>query len=139
MAQKKWELREDDAGKAYIYIMRNLKNYKFFEHREDEIKFEAEKAFENIERLLFGNKEDFYIQLKRWIEKYLDEIQLRRLRTKIRVERSRWRNNYKQLTIDDKTHFRLAEYAKSYNLTLSQAIDKLLNIADEHNKQGRLF
>ena len=139
MAQKKWELREDDADIAYVYIMRNLKNYKFFEHREDGVEFQAEKDFEDVKKAYSQDKENFFRQLKEWIEEYLDDIQVKRLRTKIRVERSRWRNNYKQLTIDDKTHFRLAEYAKSYNLTLSEAIEKLLDTAEEHNKQGRLF
>ena len=139
MAQKKWKLSQDDAGIAYVYIMRNLKNYKMFEHREDGVEFQAEKDFENVKRAFSEDKENFFRQLKKWIEKYLDEIQIKRLRTKIRVEKSRWRNNYKQLTIDDKTHFRLSEYAKSYNITLSQAIDKLLDFAEDHNKQGKLF
>ena len=139
MAQRKWELKENEAGVAYIYIMRNLKNYKFFEHREDEIKFEAKKAFEKVGRLISGDKEIFFRHLKEWIEEYLDDIQVKRLRTKIRVERSRWKNDRKQLTIDDKTHFRLSEYAKSYNITLSQAIEKLLDIAEKQDKQGKLF
>ena len=139
MAQRKWKLREDDAGIAYVYIMRNLNNYKFFEHREDRIHFQAEKDFENVKRAFSKDKENFFEHLKKWIEEYLDEIQVKRLRTKIRVERSRWRNDRKQLTIDEKTHFRLAEYAKSYNITLSEAIEKLLDIAEKQDKQGRLF
>ena len=139
MAQKKWKLREDDADIAYVYIMRNLKNYKFFEHREDGVEFQAEKAFEDVKKTYSQDKENFFRQLKKWIEKYLDEIQVRRLRTKIRVEKSRWRNERKQMTIDDRTHYRLSEYAKSYNLTLSEAIEKLLDIAEEQNRQGKLF
>ena len=131
MAQKKWELKEKDAGIAYIYIMRNLKNYKMYDHREDKIKFEAEKAFEDVKRAFSEDKEYFYELLKEWIKKYLDEIQVKRLRTKIRVERMRWRKNMKQLTIDDKVHFRLSEYAKSYNITLSEAIAKLLDTVEE--------
>ncbi|HIP15285.1 MAG TPA: hypothetical protein EYG74_07335 [Sulfurimonas autotrophica] len=139
MAQKKWTLKKDDADIAYVYIMRNLKNYKFFEHREDGVEFQAEKDFENVKRVFSEDKENFFRQLKKWIEKYLDDIQVKRLRTKIRVERSRWRNDRKQLTIDEKTHFRLSEYAKSYNITLSEAIEKLLDFAEEQDKQGKLF
>ena len=139
MAQKKWKLSQDDADIAYVYIMRNLKNYKMFEHREDGVEFQAEKDFENVKRAFSEDKENFFRQLKQWIEEYLDDIQVKRLRTKIRVERSRWRNERKQLTIDDRTHYRLSEYAKCYDLTLSQAIEKLLNIAEEQNRQGKLF
>ena len=139
MAQRKWELKEEDAGIAYIYIMRNLKNYKMYDHREDRIKFEAEETFENVKRAFSEDKEDFYKLLKEWIKKYLDEIQVKRLRTKIRVERSRWRKNLKQVTIDSSVHYRLSEYAKSYNITLSEAIEKLLDLAEEQYKQGRLF
>jgi len=138
MAQRKWKLKEEDAGIAYIYILRNLKNYRMFEHREDnKIKFEAEEAFEDVTEAFNksfakdSNKENFFDLIKEWIEKYLDEIQVKRLRTKIRVERMRWRKNMKQLTIDDKVHFRLSEYAKRYNVTLSEAIEKLLDTVEE--------
>jgi len=147
MAQRKWQLRKEDAGIAYIYIMRNLKNYKMFEHREDErIKFEAEEAFKDVIEAFnksFSNdnidiyKEKFYISLKKWIKKYLDEIQIKRLRTKIRVERTRWKKNTKQLTIDDKVHFKLSEYAKSYNITLSKAIEKLLDTVEKIEKESK--
>ena len=139
MAQRKWTLKKDDADIAYIYIMRNLNNYKFFDHREDGIHFQAEKAFEDVKKAYSQDKENFFRQLKEWIEKYLDEIQIKRLRIKIRVEKSRWRNERKQMTIDDRTYYRLSEYAKCYDLTLSQAIEKLLNIAEEQNRQGKLF
>ena len=140
MAQKKWELKEEDAGIAYIYIMRNLRNYKMFDHREDNIKFKAEEAFKDVIEV-FNNsfnkdteKKRFYRLLKEWIKEYLDDIQIKRLRTKIRVEKSRWKKNLKQITIDDKVHFRLSEYAKSYNITLSEAIDRLLDLLESEKR-----
>ena len=137
MAQKKWELKEEDAGIAYIYIMRNLRNYKMFDHREDNIKFKAEEAFKDVIEVFNKSfnkdteKKRFYRLLKEWIKEYLDDIQIKRLRTKIRVEKSRWKKNLKQITIDDKVHFRLSEYAKSYNITLSEAIDRLLDLLEK--------
>jgi len=138
MAQKKWELKKEDAGIAYIYIMRNIKDYKMFEHRESKIAFEAKEQFELIKEA-FTKQDNFYELLKEWIEKYFDEIQVKRLRTKIRVERSRWKKDLKQITMDSYVHYRLSEYAKRYNVTLSKAIEKLLDLAEKQDKQGRLF
>jgi len=143
MAQHKWQLKEEDAGIAYLYILRNLKNYKMFDHREDKIKFEAERAFEDIVKAFNRtfdkdeDKEKFYRLLKKWIKEYLDEVQIKRLRTKIRVERTRWRKNLKQITIDEKVHYRLSEYAKSYNVTLSEAIEKMLDVIEEIERESK--
>ena len=138
MAQKKWELKEKDVGIAYLYILRNIKSYKMFEHRDNDVYFEAQREFEKIKDL--GPEDDnFFPTLKNWIEKYLDEIQIKRLRTKIRVERTRWKKDLKQITIDSYAHHRLAEYAKRYNVTLTGAIEKLLDLAEEQDKQGRLL
>jgi len=138
VAQRKWELKEKDAGIAYLYIMRNIKDYKMFEHRDNDIYFEAQREFEKIKDIGPEN-DNFFSALKNWIEKYLDEIQIKKLRTKIRVEKSRWKKDLKQITIDSYTHHRLSQYAKRYNITLSKAIEKLLDLAEEQDKQGKLF
>ncbi len=53
---------------------------------------------------------------------------IQKIKTSLRAKRkSKYEKRKKQLTIDAATHMGLSKYAKSYNITLSEAIEKLLD------------
>ena len=126
---KKWELQKDDIYIAFSYIFNKIKNNSLFELKDINFELEALKEFEPVKKELTIDKDNFYLLLKNWIEKYLDDEQINKLRIKIRVEKSRRGKDKKQITLKGDTHYRLAEFAKRYNITLSEAIDKLLKLA----------
>jgi len=130
MAQKKWELKKEDMDIAYLYISRGLKSYKMFSHCDDDTYTKARDEFYKIASL-YGDDDAYLSALKEWINRNFDDIQLNRLRVKIRAEKSRRRNSRKQITIDITTHSKLSHYANSYNVTLSEAIERLLDSIPE--------
>ena len=131
MAQRKWELKKEDLTIAYLYISRGLKSDKMFSHRDNDIYTKARDEFCKVALYELEGKDAYLSAFKEWINKYFDDIQINRLRVKIRTERSRWRNSRKQITIDITTHSRLSHYANSYNVTLSEAIERLLDSIPE--------
>ena len=134
MAQKKWELKEEDMTIAYIYISRGLKSDRLFKHRDNDIYTKARDEFFKVTLSQTKGKDAYLSAFKNWINKYFDDIQLKRLRVKIRVERSSWRNHRKQMTIDSNVHYRLSQYANRHNVTLSEAIERLLHLTTSENK-----
>lgn len=133
MAPKKWELKKEDMTIAYLYISRGLKSDKMYSHRDYDAYIKARDEFHGIVSL-YGDDDAFLSALRGWIDRNFDEIQLKRLRVKIRAERSRRRNARKQITIDFMTHSKLSHYAKSHNVTLSEAIERLLHLTTSENK-----
>jgi macrodomain Ter protein organizer (MatP/YcbG family) len=130
MARKKWELPESDASEARLYILRNIDD--MFEHRDIEEKFAAKEAFRGV-------KSGDYEGLKGWIARHLDDLQIKRLRTALRVAKTRRKKYTRNITLDEDSHMRLAGFAKRYNVTLSEAIDRLIEIADRQDRQASLF
>ncbi len=115
---RKWELKSEDFWNAKRYIARQLdKDSHYldldFTTREQAI-YEFKSSTRNAKTL------------QEWIEKYLTDEQIRKLRTYLRVEKSRSGRRLQNITIDEDVRERLAEFAKSYNVTLSEAIDMLL-------------
>ena len=123
---KKWKLVGLHNAKSYIE--RKINNDKsFFWHLEYKTIDEAKKSFLEC---------DTAQKLQDWIETYLQPDQIKKLRTYLRVEKSRSSKSLQNITLKADTRERLADYAKCYNLTLSEAIDKLL---DECDKREKLF
>ena len=123
MARKKWELKKEDLEIAYPYLSRALKNYKIYKFRDNVYK----KARDDFNKLSTIDDDACLSAFKKWIDDYLDETQLKKLRVKLRVEKSRLNNERTQMTIDSIVYSKLFQYSKSNNLTLSKSIEKLLN------------
>lgn len=71
-------------------------------------------------------------EMNEFINTKMTDEQYRKMMTSIRQERSRFKKrsegeSTKQMTINMHTQNRLSRYASSYNITLSEAIEKLLN------------
>ena len=115
---RKWELNSDDFWNTKRYITRQLDKDSHYLELEFAVKEQAIDEFKNNTR----NART----LQEWIEKYLTDEQTRKLRTYLRVEKSRSRRRLQTITIEEDVRKRLAEFAKSYNVTLSEAIDMLL-------------
>lgn len=115
---RKWELKSEDFWNAKRYIARQLDKDSHYLEQEFAVREQAIDEFKNNTR----NAK----MLQEWIEKYLNDEQTRKLRTYLRVEKSRSGRRLQNITIDEDVRERLAEFAKSYNVTLSEAIDLLL-------------
>ena len=115
---RKWELKSEDFWNAKRYIARQLDKDSHYLEQEFAVREQAIDEFKNNTR----NAK----MLQEWIEKYLNDEQTRKLRTYLRVEKSRSGRRLQTITIDEDVRKRLAEFAKSYNVTLSEAIDLLL-------------
>ena len=115
---RKWELKSEDFWNAKRYIARQLDKDSHYLELEFAVREQAIDEFKNNTR----NAKT----LQEWIEKYLTDEQIRKLRTYLRVEKSRSGRRLQNITIDEDVRERLAEFAKSYNVTLSEAIDLLL-------------
>ena len=115
---RKWELKSEDFWNAKRYITRQLDKDAYYLELDFAIKKQAIDEFKSNTR----NAK----MLQEWIEKYLTDEQIRKLRTYLRVEKSRSGRRLQTITIEEDVRERLAEFAKSYNVTLSEAIDMLL-------------
>ena len=129
MAKRTWEFRDkEEFWLAQLYLHRKFKSdLHYLEHRE------AEKARNEF----FAAKHPE--ALTAWIHQWLLPEQIKRLRTYLRVERSRSKKHRQNITIDGEVRARLADYAKRNNVTLSEAIAKLLDQFDQGDEQGRLW
>ena len=115
---KKWELKSEDFWNAKRYITRQLdKDLRYLE---------LDFAARNQAIDEFNNNTRNARMLQEWMEKYLTNDQIRKLRTFLRVEKSRSKRRLQTITIEEDVRKRLAEFAKSYSVTLSEAIDLLL-------------
>ncbi|WP_187648740.1 hypothetical protein [Nitrosophilus labii] len=122
---RKWKLKEEDFGKAKKYLKRKVQEeLTFLMHLEYKVKYKAEKELQNI---------DNATMLQEWIEKYLEKEQIQKLRTFLRVEKSRSGKDLQTITLKGDTRARLANYAKRNNVTLSEAIDMLLDKVENQN------
>ncbi len=115
---RKWELKSDDFWNAKRYITRQLDKDAHYLDLDFTTREQAIDEFKSSTR----NAK----MLQEWIEKYLNDEQTRKLRTYLRVEKSRSGRRLQTITIEEDVRKRLAEFAKSYNVTLSEAIDLLL-------------
>jgi len=129
--KRKWILRGSDYNRAIDYIERKLQDKSYWAHRP----FDAlHYARESWSRLNLNEK-----NVLNWIARHFDPIQTNKLRTALRVAKSRQKNPTASLSIDLPTHQRLAEYANRYGVTLSEAIDRLLDLANQQDRQAKLF
>ena len=127
MAQKKWQLKEEDYDFAYNYIMRVLRDDKFFRHLGPVCSLHYEIALENLD--ILSNKKGVLTPLEAlnfFIELSFDDIQIKKLRTSLRVNKFLKKNPKKLVSLDLETHANLQVYANKNGITLSQAIDNLL-------------
>ena len=133
MARKKWEFRDkNEVRDAVDYLHRKLKNDPLYlEHLQPIDEKHAKRAF--FEKKLHADT------LRAWIDDWLLPSQIKRLRTYLRVKRSREAKATKNITIDADVYEKLADYAKSYGVTLSEAIARLLAEEEKKIKAGRLF
>ena len=121
---KKWELKSEDFWNAKNYISRKLEKkpygvVTYLQHIEDwEQREKAIKEFTSNTRNARA--------LQEWIEKYLTDEQIRKLRIFVRVERSRRGKRLQNITITEDVREKLANFANRYNVTLSEAVDLLL-------------
>ncbi len=111
-----WKLNE--FWKAKEYLDKKIKTDLYYlEHIEDWS--EQENAKEQLKKATNAT------MLQEWIEKYLDKEKINKLRVYLRVEKSRANKELKNITITQEAHNKLADFAKRYNVTLSEAILKL--------------
>ncbi len=114
---KAWKL--DEFWEATVYLERQIKKDNgYLEHienweDEEEAKKELFKKVQNV------------TMLQEWINKYLTDEKIKKLRVYLRVQKSRAKKEQKNITITPEAHYKLSEYAKRYNVTLSEAINKL--------------
>ncbi len=113
---RKWELKRKEFTVAKEYIARRLKESRSYLPRK--IRAKALKEFKEKVR---GAK-----TLQRWIEKYLAMEQIKRLRIYLRVYQSRKGKKLQTITIEADARKKLADYSKKHNVTLSQAIEMLI-------------
>jgi len=118
---RKWKLKKDDFLKAKKYLNKKIEEFAYLEHLNYDTKYKAKDELRKV---------DNATMLQEWIEKYLEKEQIQKLRTSLRVEKSRSGKHLQTITLNADTRARLANYAKRNNVTLSNAIDMLLEIAD---------
>lgn len=116
---RKWKLKSEDFWMAKRYLERRLSSSTYLEH------LSLDKAIQD-----FRESARNATMLQEWIEKYLQKEQIEKLRVFLRVEKSRRKKSLQTITIESATRARLADYANSHNVTLSEAIDILLDNAE---------
>ena len=122
---KKWHLGDKDFWVAKNYLSKKINEFAYLEHLDIDTKFKAkEELNENITNAK---------KLQEWIDKYLEKEQINKLRVKLRVEKSRAKKDLQNITIDGEVRARLASYANRYYVTLSEAINMLLDIAEKQS------
>ena len=124
---RKWKIRDKEYWEAYRYIERKIKNdyLNFFDHMDYETKTKALQEFESI-----AITEDLE-KLQEWVETYMSKEQIERLKTKLKVERSRKKRELKNITLNADTERKLSMFANRYNVTLSEAVEMLLKMVEE--------
>lgn len=129
---RKWSLSDkNDYRTAVDYIRRKFKtDLGYMEHWGYQEQEQARRDFFEIAKKYAPD------DLAQWINDWLLPDQVKRLRTYLRVERSRSKKSQQNITIDADVRSRLADFAKRNNVTLSAAIEKLLDAMD---RQERLF
>jgi len=119
LSKKRWKIRPEELYVAKNYLRNKLQTD--YSYLIDFSFTEQEKA-----KSEFNAVNDVTL-LQEWIERYLTKEQINKLRTKLRVERSRGDKALQNITIKYVTRKRLADFAKKHGLTLSEAIDKLID------------
>jgi len=112
---RKWQLKEDDVIQAKQYLIRKIKldtNYMMLDYKE-----------------LFKIKDVTLLQ--EWINKNLDKKQIDNLRASLRVGKSRNKKQLMQITVQRDIGYKLSDFARCNNITISKAIELLLNLQDE--------
>ena len=122
----KWRIRdEEEFVIALTYLQRSfVKSPSFWEGSSKKDK--ALKALQPFDDTL-PIDEIYFNKLNNWIDEYLNENQLKKLRVAMRVGKSRNRHKRTQVTLDKEVHQRLSAQAKELGLNLSQMVNLLLD------------
>ena len=123
MAREKFKIKNsEDWFSAYKYLDKRIK---------DEYYIEKKGAKEAYNKIFTIEGEKRFERMTEFCNMFLNEEQNRKLKNTIRqnriLEKGRHDIKYskKQITVHWKTHMRVEEYAKCYNITIDEAINKL--------------
>ena len=130
----KWRIRdEEEFVIALTYLQRSfVKSPSFWEGSSK--KDEAQKVLQPFDDTL-PIDEIYFDKLNNWIDEYLNENQLKKLRVAMRVGKSRNRHKRTQVTLDKEVHQRLSAQAKELGLNLSQMVNLLLDKFQEKENE----
>ena len=119
---KKWQLSEIDYYTAKKYLEKKMKIdvHNYIPNIDAQLK--AQEDFEKVKDVTM---------LQDFINTHLLKDQIKKLRTFLRVEKSRQSKYNQNITISSEVRMRLADFAKCNNVTLSEAIDLLLKKQNE--------
>jgi len=122
----KWRIRdEEEFVIALNYLQRSfVKSPSFWEGSRKKDK--AQKALQPFDDTL-PIDEIYFDKLNSWIDEYLNDNQLKKLRVVMRVGKSRNRHKRTQVTLDKEVHQGLSAQAKELGLNLSQMVNLLLD------------
>jgi len=123
MARPKWRLSEEDYFAAYDYCKKALTDDRFEIHHDIQRNIAAEDALKEAK-----NAE----QLQGWIDTYLNDYERNKLRSRLRVAKSRKRlkKHVVELPEDEWRDLRL--YAQDCGMTIAEAVRDLLQLAKRH-------
>jgi len=127
--QHKWRVTPENMHDAWNYIRRKFEDRDFWDHRPSEDLFEAKEAFKAIPMTSEG--------LQSFLEGHIDPIQLKRLRTALRVKQSRKKTGKRSIEVPFDLYHRLKNVADAESVTLSQLIERLLK--DRESRNPSLF
>lgn len=118
----RWRIRDEEEYEiALAYLRRSFLSERFWKGYD-----KTAGAKEELERFADKPDEKALAELTEWIYAHLDEERLRRLRTAMRVGKSRNRHRRTQVTLDVEVHEALRALSQKLGLNLSQTIRYLL-------------
>jgi len=123
MARPKWRLSEEDYFAAREYCKKALTDDKFKIYWDTGKNIEAEDALKGVK-----NAE----QLQGWIDTYLNDYERNKLRSRLRVAKSRKRLKKHVIELPEDEWLSLRGYADDCGMTIAEAVRDLLKMAERH-------
>jgi macrodomain Ter protein organizer (MatP/YcbG family) len=126
--QRKWKVTPGNRYEVVDYIKRKFDDHTFWDHRSFADQYAAEQAYKEL--ILNKMTSD---SIQAFLDAHFDPMQIQKLRTALRVRRSRKNTRKRSIELSGDLYDRLRFAAVADGVTLSQLIDTLLRERESRN------
>ena len=130
MGRPRKKTTEDDCWSVGAYFLEKMRQFEPECLHDPEYKWDADKQLQKImySNPIFRERRGLQVNaLNAWCRRWITQEGMGKMWTALRQQQHHDRHKPRAINLERKVHFRLREYAEQQELTLSQAVEKLLN------------